>query len=91
MVVKCLLRGFGDKTFGHFEAVEPTEPVTAEVGGDECEGASNDPLGELRSESRTSDLNFKSAAAEVACDLADDGEPDRASVLGLVSTFFSRS
>ena len=73
-----MLRGFGDKTFGHLEAVEPVELVMAGVGGDE-------------GESRTSDLDFKSAAAEVACDLVDDGEPYLASELGLVSTFFSRS
>ena len=86
-----MFRGFGDKTLGHLGAVEPTEPVTAGVGGDEGEGAGSDPPGGQELESRTSDLDFKSTAAKVACELVEDGEPYLASVLGLVSTFFSRS
>jgi len=45
-----------------------------------------EPFGELEA-----DLELKSAAAAVPGELGEDGDPYLASVLWLVSTFFSRS
>ena len=87
-----MLKGFGDIDLGHFEAVDLMEPVRARVGGGEGENVGNVLSGKPELTPCTSDLDPPSAAAEeCACDLGEDGEPDHASVLGLVSTFFSRS
>ena len=45
-----------------------------------------EPFGELEA-----DLELKSAAAAVPGELGEDGDPHLASVLWLVSTFFSRN
>ena len=88
----CLLKGFGDIGLGHLEAVELMEPVRVRVGGGKGETVGNVLSGEPELAPCTPNLDSPSAAAEeCACDLGEDGKPDRASVLGLVSTFFSRS
>ena len=88
----CLLKGFGDIGLGHLEAVELMEPVRVRVGGGKGETVGNVLSGEPELAPCTPNLGSPSAAAaEGACDQGEDGEPDRASVLGLVSTFFSRS
>ena len=72
------MRGFGDETFGR--------DLGAGVGGDEGEAVDSVPSGELEA-----NLEPESAAAAVPGDLGEDGDPYLASVLGLVSAFFSRN
>ena len=86
-----MFRGFGDIGLGHFEAFELMEPVLARVDGGKGETVGNVLSGEPELAPCTPNLDSPSAAAEGASDLVEDGEPDHASVLGLVSTFFSRS
>ena len=96
------MRGLGEETSGqggleNFGRPDPPEAVgvgvlhlpgdlEAGVGDDEGEAMDSDPSGELEA-----DLELESATAAVSGDPGEDGDPHPASVLWLVSTFFSRS